>query len=339
MKRREFLAFFGTALVSARNIALAQTPSPPSAAKQSKPVRIVVVAYTYYEGDGVMSAVCNRMAHDARIGVPRDVVWPRQVATDDRDIIPKPRCLIDAQASTGATTAVVEVWCLDDLMSSHVPHGSSDKKALAMRMITEYGPAPDGVVAFGTAGYPGDPSNDGCATIGSTIFIRDAANDGSGEHSNWTWPGHMGVLVPSKTPTTFFSSVIGDQATVDTISREMLAVPVNPAAKLQLIIAADAVAISSVNIPRGSDFGPVDSRAIAAAQNAGAMNITSVETTHGVIRAQWPDAFFIYVTAIPNRVGHFADEAGGNYAQEFASTHNAGIALKHIMPHFVAAIA
>jgi hypothetical protein len=44
------------------------------------------------------------------------------------------------------------------------------------------------------------------------------------------------------------------------------------------------------------------------------------------------------VTAIPNRITHFPDEAQGNYPQEFASVHNAGIALNHIMPYFVAAL-
>jgi hypothetical protein len=208
-----------------------------------------------------------------------------------------------------------------------------------MSIITEYGSAPDGVVAFGTAGYPDDISYDGCATIGGTIFIRDAANDGGTIHSNWTWPGHMGVLVPSKTPAAFFANVLADQQTVLTINSEMLAVPVNPASKARLVIASDAIAISSVNIPKDTEFAPVDLKAIAAARAAGATNITSVETTHGVIRAQWPDASFIYMTAIPNRVGHFQDEARSNYPQEFGSTHNAGIALNHVMPHFVGAIA
>jgi hypothetical protein len=78
---------------------------------------------------------------------------------------------------------------------------------------------------------------------------------------------------------------------------------------------------------------------IVQAQAAGATNITSVETTHGVIRSKWPDAAFIYVTAIPNRVCHFPDEAQKIYAQEFPSSHNAGVAFKHVMPYFVSAIA
>jgi hypothetical protein len=66
---------------------------------------------------------------------------------------------------------------------------------------------------------------------------------------------------------------------------------------------------------------------------------TSVETTHGVIPSKSPDAPFIYVTAIPNRAGHFPDEAMSMYAQEFPSSYNAGVAFKHVTPYFVAAVA
>jgi hypothetical protein len=213
------------------------------------------------------------------------------------------------------------------------------REVTAMDKITAYGSTPDGVVAFGTAGYPGLASNDGCATIGGMIFIHDASNDADGIHGNWSWPGHMETLVPSKTPSSFFSSLAADQKTLNTISLEMIAPQNRPANVLQLIVAADAVGISSVNIPAGAQYCDIDTGAIGKAQAAGAKNVTSVETTHGVIRSKWPDASFIYVTAIPNRVCHFPDEAMSIYAQEFPSSHNAGVALKHVIPYFVAAIA
>ena len=226
--------------------------------------------------------------------------------------------------------------CIDDLANTN---GNSGAKVSAMDQITNYTnppSAPDGVVAFGTAGYPGLPSNDGCAAIGGTIFIHDASN---GAPSGWSWAGNMDTLVPSKTPASFFSSVSADQETLVAINLEMIAPQNRPASVLQLIIAADAVGISSVNIPSGSPYCDVDTNAIVQAQGKGAANIISVETTHGVIRSKWPDAPFIYVTAMPNRVCHFPDKASGIYAQEFPSSHNAGVALKHVMPYFVSAIA
>jgi hypothetical protein len=153
------------------------------------------------------------------------------------------------------------------------------------------------------------------------------------------------VLWPSKTPASFFLGVAADQKTLAAISLEMIAPQNHPAGVLQLIIAPDAVGISSVNIPyipgngASAAYCGIDSGAIKLAQQAGATNITSVETTHGVIRSMWDYAPFIYVTAIPNRVCHFPDEASGIYGQEFPSSHNAGIALKYVIPSFVGAIA
>jgi hypothetical protein len=292
-----------------------------------------------------MAAVCNQMARSPHLSIPYNVVWPRAFPPDPKDS-QKPRCLIDVRQdpSDKVPSATMEIWCIDDLADTK---GDSGAKVSAMDIITNYtkpASAPDGVVAFGTAGYPGLPSNDGCATIGGTIFIHDASNDAAGPHGNWSWPGHMGTLITTKTPALFFSRVSADQKTLDAISSEMIAPQIRPEVVLQLLIADDAVGISSVNIPGGSPGSPppycvIDTIAIAQAKAAGATNITSVETTHGVIRAKWPDAPFIYVTAIPNRVCHFPDEASQKYAQEFPSSHNAGVALKHVMAYFVSAIA
>jgi hypothetical protein len=167
------------------------------------------------------------------------------------------------------------------------------------------------------------------------IFIHDASNGAPG---GWSWPGHMDTLIQSRIPAPFFSKVSADQQTLGAINSEMIAPQNRPASVLQLIIAADAVGISSVNEP--PPYCDADTNSIVQAQAHGAANITSVETTHGVIRSMWQDQNppFIYVTAIPNRVCHFQDEARDNYAQEFPSSHNAGVALKHVIPYFVSAI-
>ena len=308
----------------------------------------MVVANRYHEADGLMAALCNQMKHNPNLSYPYQVQWPllpTDKAPHDNSV--KPRCLIDVKKSTTDTdpTATMEIWCIDDLGYT----GGESGKVTAMDKITNYtSPAstPDGVVAFATAGYPGTTSNDGCATMGGTIFIHDAANDVSGvQGGNWSWSGNMGVLVPSKTPASFFSGVAAEQTTLSAITLEMIAPQNNPSSALKLFVAPDAVGISSVNIPTnipggsGTAYCNIDSTAIAQAPAKGATNITSVETTHGVIRSKWPDAPFIYVTAIPNRVCHFPDEASGIYAQEFPSWHNAGIALKYAIPSFVNAIA
>jgi hypothetical protein len=325
LNRRAFLATAGATLITGPTASLAQMAP-------SKKLRIVVVANRYHEADGLMAALGNQMAHSSSLSLPHDVVWPRTFPPDLK-LSSKPRCLIDVKKnpSDADPSASVEIWCIDDIANTK---GDSGAKVTAMKTITGYGPAPDGVVAFGTAGYPGDASNDGCATIGGTIFIHDASNGAPG---SWSWPGHMDTLIPSKAPASFFSSVAADPKTLNAISLEMIKPKNNPANVLQLIIAPDAVGISSVN--EAPPYCDADTNAIMKAQQAGATNVTSVETTHGVIRFMWDNAPFIYVTAIPNRVCHFPDEASGIYAQEFPSSHNAGVALKYVIPYFVSAIA
>jgi hypothetical protein len=339
--RRAFLASAGAALIGCPAVLRAQTAP-------NKNLRIVVVANRNHEADGLMAALCNQMKHNASLSYPYKVDWP-STPTDKppHDNREKPRCLVDVKkkASDSNASATMEIWCIDDLADTK---GDSKAKVAAMAAITGYGPTPAGVVAFGTAGYPSLASNDGCATIGGTIFIHDAAKDvPDHQGGSWAWSEKMEKLIPSKTPASFFASVAADQLMLDSISVEMIAPQNRPAAVLQLMIAADAVGISSVNIPylsgtgAGAAYCGIDTKAIGLAKAAGATNISSVETTHGVIRSLWEkdDPPFIYVTAIPNRVCHFPDEASGIYGQEFPSSHNAGIALKYVMPSFVSAIA
>ncbi|SDT08262.1 hypothetical protein [Bradyrhizobium canariense] len=336
LDRRAFLATAGAILITDTKSSLAQTTP-------SKALRVVVIANRYHEADGLMAAICNQMAHSPNLSAPYNVDWPRWPRVLSNPPAPPkdsgmPRCLIDVfrSPSDKTPTATMEIWCIDDLANTN---GVSSAKISAMDQITNFTKppsTPDGVIAFGTAGYPGLPSNNGCATIGGTIFIHDASNGAAG---GWSWPGNMDMLIPSKIPASFFSSVAADQEALVAINLEMISPQNHPASVLQLIIAADAVGISSVNIPAGAQYCDVDTNSIGQALSHGAKNIASVETTHGVIRSKWPDAPFVFVTAIPNRVCHFPDEASGIYAQEFASSHNAGVALKHVIPYFVSAIA
>jgi hypothetical protein len=235
LNRRAFLSTAGATLITKPAASLAQTTS-------SKLLRVVVIANRYHEADGLMAAICNQMAHNANLSTPYSVDWPR-VPSDPPIDSHKPRCLIDVFKNPldKAPSATMEIWCIDDLANTK---GDSGTKTRAMNIITNYGSAPDEVIAFGTGGYPGDTSNDGCAAIGGTIFIHDASNGAPG---SWSWPGYMDTLIPSKIPASFFSSVAADQKTLNAISLEMIKPKNNPANVLQLIIAPDAVGISSVN--------------------------------------------------------------------------------------------
>src|SRR5260370_749970 len=163
LNRRTFLATAGATLITGPTASFAQTTP-------GKKLRVVVVANRYHEADGLMAALSNQMKQSPNLS------YPYKVASLQAPTYPpppqdslNPRCLIDVKKnpSDTAASATMEIWCIDDLANTK---GESGAKVTAMDAITKYGPAPDGVVAFGTAGYPDLASNDGCATIGGTII-------------------------------------------------------------------------------------------------------------------------------------------------------------------------
>ena len=61
-------------------------------------------------------------------------------------------------------------------------------------------------------------------------------------------------------------------------------------------------------------------------------NAKSLETTHGLIRAQ-TNAPFLFVSGITDRVGSFNDEVDPrSYAQNTVAAHNAGVAIAWMLP-------
>ena len=65
--------------------------------------------------------------------------------------------------------------------------------------------------------------------------------------------------------------------------------------------------------------------------------VGSVETTHGVIRLCVPSEQFLFVSGIPNRMGYFNMEtAPRGYAQNYAASHNAAVALAWMIPTLMA---
>jgi hypothetical protein len=67
-------------------------------------------------------------------------------------------------------------------------------------------------------------------------------------------------------------------------------------------------------------------------------NAKSVETTHGLIRAQ-TNAPFLFVSGITDRVGSFHDEVyPRSYAQNMVAAHNAGVAIAWILPNIDGAL-
>ncbi|HYS80748.1 MAG TPA: hypothetical protein VEM76_08565, partial [Anaeromyxobacteraceae bacterium] len=66
--------------------------------------------------------------------------------------------------------------------------------------------------------------------------------------------------------------------------------------------------------------------------------VGSIETTHGLIRLQFRDKPFLFVSGITDSLGAFDHEVGTRpYAQNFVPAHNAGVVVAYLVPELLAA--
>ena len=308
---------------------------PHVAAAQSAPParRILVIANTLFEADGLVAALLTEGERHPDLPAPGQVAphpTPSVRAKRDSDVTRTPRCILHFR-DQGGRAATIEVWCLYDMMSAMVSGSNSDEKALALRQILSLRAPADGVIAFGTGAFPSEESRNGCVAVGSSVFVHDA----KGGYSLWSWPGQMEKVVKGPNPLNeFYSSIAADQALRAAIEAKMKPAVERPAPSTTMLISADAVAVSSVNIASPADYVRVDREAVELAKAAGAATITSVETTHGVIR-RYCDVPFIHVTGIPNRMGFFSTEGDKN---NMVASRNAGIVAGWLLPAFMRSI-
>jgi len=198
------------------------------------------------------------------------------------------------------------------------------------------GPAPDLVIAFGTAGFPDVDTANGCVVIGPDNFLYNPYRDSSGTDPN---PEHWDdqKLVETRLRSPSGASSIATFAIQPDlrlpIEARLLPSPLNPATPPFLLAATNYVALSEINITNYDDYTWTDAKAVTVCQTkVPDAPIGSVETTHGLIRLQ-SEAPFIFVSGITDRVGHFNSEvAPRSYAQNYVAAHNAGVATVWMFP-------
>jgi hypothetical protein len=288
--------------------------------------RILIVVNKWWECDPVLSALLNANA------LPQGFPWPnssqpprpRPQKPPEFDPNPKPRAVFTFEQSA------VEVWCISDVLEDLPKNlqSSSEMKAKRLPLIFE-GKKPDLVIAVGTAGFPSDISENGSVTVGTSIFMHDGHPNGSNPDSKWNGP--FDKLLTSSLTRDQFAQITNLDATVAT---KFLPVPLNPSAKARVIASYDSVALDTVNVTQDSEYAALDPQTLAAFKASGATATpVSVETTHGIIRAQ-SNAPFIFVSAIVNRLGHFVDETAPRFfPQNTAAAINAGVVLGWMLPN------
>ena len=201
---------------------------------------------------------------------------------------------------------------------------------------------PDFVVAFGTAGFPGETSYNGCVSVGANTFIHDPFNDDVRNDGYWHSEQTGRLIGPSSLSAELFNPDhrIFDESLKSQVESRFLAPPMNPARKPILVAASNYTAVGVVNITNYDDYAWADEEALHAFKEVCKEHrekppIGSVETTHGIIRLQ-SETPFIFISGITDRIGHFNMEVGPRpYAQNFACAHNAGVVTAWLIPRIV----
>lgn len=246
-----------------------------------------------------------------------------------------------ARLAIDLPNAIVEVWCIQDLMNPPpaAHSSSSEEKARVLRIFKEHfdkiRPGASLVIAFGTAAFPDHRSRNGCVAVGSTAFVHNPFANNPNEKSNWRH-SELEKLLPDISPAGImekFALELWPQ-----VESRLVVPPLNPASSPRLILIKDQVALGNVNVTDDKHYAKVDPEAMQALRATGAQQpISSVETTHGLIRLMIPSERFLFVSGIANRLGEFESEVKPQiYAQNFVAAHNAGVALAWMLPTLAA---
>ncbi len=314
--------------------------------------RVLIIANKDWEATALMNVLLEVKACPDKFPWPVKLTHPQPPQTSELTTSkPKPRAVFHFQErSHGKTHDVqVEVWCIQDAMDPSVSSSSTKEKDEVLAVMYFGGKVevdtdkdPDFVVAFGTAGFPGETSYNGCVFVGANTFIHDPFKDNLTNDGYWHSEQTGRVIGPSSVSAELFipDHRIFDASLKSQVESRFLIPPMNPARKQVLMAAANYTAVGVVNIMNYDDYAWADEEALHAFKEVCEEHrekppIGSVETTHGIIRLQ-SETPFIFISGITDRIGHFNMEVGPRpYAQNFACAHNAGVVAAWLIPKIV----
>jgi hypothetical protein len=140
--------------------------------------------------------------------------------------------------------------------------------------------------------------------------------------------GPFDQLLDSSLPRSSFAAL----ADLPSCATRFLPVPLNATENPTVLMNYDSVAASSVNVTDYAEYAVADAETLAAFSKLNSQDpVVSLETTHGLIRAQ-SKAPFLFISGITDRVGYFdSDVKPRTYAQNTAAAHNAGIVLGQLI--------
>lgn len=313
-------------------------PGDAVALESGEETRVVVIANTVTEADGLMAVLASK---DMR---PKTLQAPPKLANC---LIAQPPGLRGFYAKNGVR---VEFWCVWELTCSKSPDVTLDKVRYLPIAIQPGKVAPAMVVAFGTAAGHWKTSYNGSVVVGSAVLLHSPSFLKGDEVTEVTdalknQRVELDTIIESEKGWGFLSNISAWNANVSLFNdnraemeAKFLKPPLNPAAIPVVLLSPNRLGLSSINVRCTSDYARADKETLDAALGAMSKNtktfkVGGVETTHGLIRAFTPkDATFIYVTAITNRLGYFPIEAVPRYAaQHVAVINNAGVVTAYLV--------
>lgn len=309
--------------------------------------RILIIANKEWEAAALMTVLLNAQACPPHFPWPIQLSHPRTPTSDWRN--PRPRAVFQFEGLPQDVRghASVEVWCIQDAMDPAVSSSNTKEKIRILPKLFggngETGSVPDLVVAFGTAGFPGEKSYNGCVAVGPHVFIHDPFRESpSANDHHWHHEQTDDLLLSAPQSHGLFEGArkVFSESLRFEVEARFISPPMNPATELVMSVDGSCTAVGVVNITNYDDYVWADEKALRAFEFASRLSelhvrVGSLETTHGIIRIQ-SEAPFIFVSGITDRIGHFDADVGVRpYAQNFACAHNAGVATAWLIPRLV----
>lgn len=306
-----------------------------------KKKRVLFVINKWWECDPVINVLLHDNARpQAKLGWPSQLNHPRRRPNPGslsyENPSPLPRAIFDLENISA------ELWCVSDLLEYYPDQSkyqsSSELKAQHLPKIFKGEPA-NLVIAVGTAAYLSTGSENGSVVVGSAVFMHNAHPGGENPDSDWT-EGPFDQLLPSPIGQATFDAITNSGAISAQASQRFMVPPLNPSTDVKLLAKHDYVSLGTINVTNSAEYAKADEETYKAyTDRYDAAIAKSIDTTHGLIRKQ-SEAAFIFISGIPNRVGHFADEvAPRSYVQNTAAAHNAGVAIAWMLPEIDIALA
>lgn len=289
-------------------------------------MRIVTVINKWWECEPAIAAMLNTNAWPSG-----DTVWPNVLSSPLQRPAGKTDPWIKPRAVFQYNNFQLEIWCISDLLNdvASACQSSSSVKSARLPQIFAFGPAPDLVVAVGTASSATEtPNRNGGVAIGTSVFLHDAHP--KGENPSSTWQGPTDEVITSSISPALFEKLVSFDA--GSALLHFLPVKRNPSDAPVVTAGITDVALGTLNVTNYGDYKFKDPETVAAfAAASHPARPASVETTHGLIRLACPDAPFLFVSTITDRLTYFDGDVSGvpmNDAQNTPAAYNAGVTLR-----------